>query len=65
MEKHGVKKMGSNNIFIKSVTKMFDNAVQTLGVEKGLSNQIKSCNSTHTVRFGVKLSDGIKVFTGW
>ena len=65
MEKHGVKKMGSNNVFIKSVSKMFDNAIQTLGVEKGLANQIKSCNSTHTIRFGVKLTDGIKVFTGW
>ena len=56
MEKHGVKKMGSNNVFIKSVSKMFDNAIQTLGVEKGLANQIKSCNSTHTIRFGVKLT---------
>ena len=57
--------MGSNNLFIKSVTKMFDNAIKALDVEKGLANQIKSCNSTHTIRFGVKLSDGIKVFTGW
>ena len=57
--------MGSNNLFIKSVSKMFDNAIKTLDVEKGLANQIKSCNSTHTIRFGVKLSEGIKVFTGW
>ena len=57
--------MGSNNLFIKSVSKMFDNAIKTLDVEKGLANQIKSCNSTHTIRFGVKLSTGIKVFTGW
>ena len=48
--------MGSNNLFIKSVSKMFDNAIKTLDVEKGLANQIKSCNSTHTIRFGVKLS---------
>ena len=47
MEKHGVKKMGSNNVFIKSVSKMFDNAIQTLGVEKGLANQIKSVSYTH------------------
>ena len=58
-------KMGSNNLFIKSVSKMFDNAIKVLDVEKGLANQIKSCNSTHTIRFGVKLSGGIKVFTGW
>ena len=59
------EKLGSNNLFIKSVSKMFDNAIRTLDVEKGLANQIKSCNSTHTIRFGVKLSGGIKVFTGW
>ena len=59
------EKLGSNNLFIKSVSKMFDNAIRTLDVEKGLANQIKSCNSTHTIRFGVKLSSGIKVFTGW
>ena len=64
MQLNGVK-MGSNNLFIKSVSKMFDNAIETLDVEKGLANQIKSCNSTHTIRFGVRLSNGIKVFTGW
>ena len=57
--------MGSNNLFIKSVSKMFDKAIDNLNVEKGLANQIKSCNSTHTIRFGVKLTNGIKVFTGW
>ena len=35
---------------------MFDDAIKTLDVEKGLANQIKSYNSTHTIRFGVKLS---------
>ena len=59
------EKLGSNNLFIKSVSKMFDNAIRTLDVEKGLANQIKSCISTHTISFGVKLSGGIKVFTGW
>ncbi|MFL2487959.1 MAG: Glu/Leu/Phe/Val family dehydrogenase [Gammaproteobacteria bacterium] len=57
--------MGADNLFLKSVTKMFDDAVDILGVEPGLAKQIKSCNSTHTIRFGVKLSKGIKVFTGW
>ena len=41
----------------------------TISVEdsqiRGLANQIKSCNSTHTIRFGVKLDSGIKTFTGW
>lgn len=57
--------MGADNLFLKSVSKMFDDAVEILGVEPGLAKQIKSCNSTHTIRFGVKLKKGIKVFTGW
>ena len=58
--------MGSdNNVFLKSISKMFDDAVKILGVKRGLANQIKSCNSTHTIRFGVKLDSGIKTFTGW
>ena len=58
--------MGSdNNVFLKSISKMFDDAVKILGVKRGLANQIKSCNSTHTIRFGVKLESGIKTFTGW
>lgn len=57
--------MGADNLFLKSVSKMFDDAVEILGVEQGLAKQIKSCNSTHTIRFGVKLKKGIKVFTGW
>ena len=36
------EKLGSNNLFIKSVSKMFDNAIRTLDVEKGLANQSKS-----------------------
>ena len=57
--------MGKDNLFLKSVTKMFDDAIEILDVEPGLAKQIKSCNSTHTIRFGVKLNKGIKVFTGW
>ena len=61
----GEERMGKDNLFLKSVTKMFDDAVEILDVEPGLAKQIKSCNSTHTIRFGVKLNKGIKVFTGW
>jgi glutamate dehydrogenase (NAD(P)+) len=57
--------MSSDNLFLKSISKMFNNAIEILDVDKGLANQIKSCNSTHTIRFGVKLDKGIKVFTGW
>ena len=57
--------MSSDNLFLKSISKMFNNAIEILDIDKGLANQIKSCNSTHTIRFGVKLDKGIKVFTGW
>ena len=50
--------MGANNLFLKSITKMFDNAVDILGIEPGLAKQIRSCNNTYTVRFGVKLKKG-------
>jgi len=57
--------MGSNNLFLKSITKMFDNAVEILDIDKGLAKQIRSCNNTYTVRFGVKLKKGVEVFTGF
>ena len=57
--------MSADNLFLKSISKMFNNAIEILDIDKGLANQIKSCNSTHTIRFGVKLDKGIKVFTGW
>ena len=57
--------MSSDNLFLKSISKMFNNAIEILDIDEGLANQIKSCNSTHTIRFGVKLDKGIKVFTGW
>ena len=47
-------------IYFKKCSKMFDDAVEILGVEPGLAKQIKSCNSTHTIRFGVKLKKGIR-----
>ena len=57
--------MSADNLFLKSISKMFNNAIEILDIDKGLANQIKSCNSTHTIRFGVKLDKGIQVFTGW
>jgi glutamate dehydrogenase (NAD(P)+) len=57
--------MSADNLFLKSISKMYNNAIEILDIDKGLANQIKSCNSTHTIRFGVKLDKGIKVFTGW
>ena len=57
--------MGKAKLFLNSISNMFDVALEEMQVETGLAKQIKSCNSTHTIRFGVKLKKGIQVFTGW
>ena len=55
--------MSADNLFLKSISKMYNNAIEILDIDKGLANQIKSCNSTHTIRFGVKLDKGCLLYT--
>ena len=52
--------MGKAKLFLNSISNMFDVALEEMQVETGLAKQIKSCNSTHTIRFGVKLKKGIQ-----
>ncbi|PIB26814.1 glutamate dehydrogenase [Amylibacter kogurei] len=51
--------------FRKSVDMMFDKAVGLLNLSPGLEEKIRVCNSTYTVRFGVKLRGDIHTFTGY
>jgi len=51
--------------FRESVNIMFDNACKYMELSPGLRNKIKVCNSTYTVRFGVKLRGEIVTFTGY
>jgi glutamate dehydrogenase (NAD(P)+) len=51
--------------FRESVDRMFDRAIAHLDLPKGLAQKIKVCNSTYTVRFGVRLRGEIKTFTGY
>ena len=51
--------------FRDSVNIMFDQAVGHMGLPTGLCEKIKVCNSTYTVRFGVKLRGEIHTFTGY
>ncbi|MCL4121329.1 UNVERIFIED_CONTAM: hypothetical protein GTU68_050137 [Idotea baltica] len=44
---------------------MFDKAVGLLNLSPGLEEKIRVCNSTYTVRFGVKLRGDIHTFTGY
>ncbi|MCI2400924.1 Glu/Leu/Phe/Val dehydrogenase [Aliiroseovarius subalbicans] len=51
--------------FLSSVQHFFDRAVKHLDLPEGLSERIAQCNSTYTVRFGVKLRGRIHSFQGW
>ena len=51
--------------FRESVDLMFDRAMAHLDLSPGLAAKIKVCNSTYTVRFGVRLRGEIKTFTGY
>lgn len=51
--------------FRESVNTLFDQAVHHLNISKGLAEKIRVCNSTYTVRFGVKLRGDFHTFTGY
>ncbi len=51
--------------FRDSVDLMFNQASSLLDMPEGLDEKIKVCNSTYTVRFGVKLRGKIQTFTGY
>ena len=51
--------------FRESVNMMFDKAINLMDISPGLASKIKVCNSTYTVRFGVKLRGDIHTFTGY
>jgi glutamate dehydrogenase (NAD(P)+) len=51
--------------FRESVDLMFNRAAALLDLPPGLEEKIRVCNSTYTVRFGVKLRGKIHTFTGY
>ena len=51
--------------FRESVDLMFNRAAALMDLPPGLENKIRVCNSTYTVRFGVKLRGQIHTFTGY
>ncbi len=51
--------------FRQSVDLMFNRAVGLLDLPPGLEEKIRVCNSTYTVRFGVRLRGKIETFTGY
>lgn len=51
--------------FLTSVETYFDNALSNLELPDGLPERIKQCNSTYTVKFGVRLNGKMHSFVGW
>ena len=51
--------------FRESVDLMFNRAVAMMDLPPGLVQKIRVCNSTYTVRFGVRLRGDIHTFTGY
>jgi glutamate dehydrogenase (NAD(P)+) len=51
--------------FRQSVDMMFNHAVSLMDISAGLAEKIRVCNSTYTVRFGVRLRGELHTFTGY
>ena len=51
--------------FRDSIEMLYNQAIKDMDVAPGLAEKIKVCNSTYTVRFGVKLRGQIHTFTGY
>ena len=51
--------------FLNSVDRYFRQAMSFMSMKEGLAERIIQCNSTYTVRFGVRLRGQVYSFTGW
>lgn len=57
--------LASTTSFLQSVDKNFRHAMSFLELPEGLAERIVQCNSTYTVRFGVRLRGRMYSFVGW
>jgi glutamate dehydrogenase (NAD(P)+) len=51
--------------FLESVEAYINRALEHLSLPEGLPERIRACNSTYTIRFGVRLRGRMYSFTGW
>ena len=58
-------KQGRETTFRESVDMMFERAAAHIDISPGLKEKIRVCNSTYTVRFGVRLRGEIHTFVGY
>ena len=61
----GVETSMEEGTFLDSVESYIDRAFGHLDLSEGLAERIRACNSTYTVRFGVRLRGRMYSFTGW
>ena len=62
---HGTFDQIREPTFRESVDIMFGRAASLMELPEGLREKIRVCNSTYTVRFGVRLRGAIHTFTGY
>lgn len=62
---HAAQATEANRGFRASVDRMFDRAATVMDLSPGLAEKIRVCNSTYTVRFGVRLRGSLHTFTGY
>lgn len=55
----------SSSTFLDSVDRHFRHAMSFIDLPEGLAERIMQCNSTYTVRFGVRLRGRTYSFVGW
>lgn len=60
-----VQLSGTAISFSQSVEQNFRHAMKFLDLPEGLAERIIQCNSTYTVRFGVRLRGRMNSFVGW
>lgn len=58
-------KQGRETTFRESVDMMFGRAAAHMDISPGLKEKIRICNSTYTVRFGVRLRGEVHTFVGY
>lgn len=56
---------GPGKSFLNDVEHFYDNAVSNITMQEGLKEKIKVCNTTYTIRFGVRLRGKVHTFNGW
>lgn len=62
---HGTFQSTKEPSFRESVDLMFNRAAALTDITEGLKEKIRVCNSTYTVRFGVRLRGEMHTFTGY